>query len=323
MLKQHLPTYLELIGHKPVVRASKTDLTALCPLHADQNPSLTAKKKGDVWEWYCHPCDVGGTVIELHALRRKLDPKTQFPVICREVAEILNGAPAKPPMIDKPTNPPPQIIPGPIPDDELTALCSPWRATLYEDATLRDQFASELGLPPKLLLCAATHAGDGLGIAPAGHQWVNPAGKACSLREPRLVYIGAGYFKIRAPFGSETGPRFWMAGKQSRPWLGQLLVPGEPTVKHVHLHESESSALALIAAGFWSGDDSSIVVATSGAGGFNPEWCTLFEGRTVHFWPDADAAGMRFAHETAALLHGTANEIVFHDWHPESTTPKP
>ena len=323
VLKQHLPTYLELIGPKPIMRATKTDLRALCPLHDDQNPSLTAKKKENAWVWYCHPCEAGGTVIELHALRRKLDPKTQLPVICREVAEILNGAPAKPPMIDQPTNPLAQMSPGPVPERELTALTSSWRKTLCEDASLRDQFASELGLQSNILQWAANNAQDGLGIAPVGYKWETPAGKVYTLREPRLVYIGAGYFKIRSPFGNEAVPRFWMAGQQSRPWLGQSLVPGDPTVKHVHLHESESSALALIAAGFWTSDHSSIVVATSGAGGFNREWCPLFAGRTVHFWPDADAAGMRFAHETAGLLHGTANEILFHDWHPESTTPKP
>jgi len=317
MLKQRLPTYLERIGHGPRIHVNGIDLKARCPLHDDKTPSLSAKKKEAVWEWYCHPCEVGGTVIELHALRRKLNPKTQFPVICREIAEIINLAPTETLMIDRSVDSPAKIIPAPIPNDESSELTSQWRKTLYEDAILRDKFASELGLPPALLQCAANFAGDGLGIVPTGHKWRTPgAGKECTLREPRLAYIGDGYFKIRAPFGNGADPRFWMSGQQLRPWLGHLLVPGDPTVKHVHVHESESSALALIAAGFWSRDNSSIVVATSGAGGFKQEWRGLFAERTVHFWPDDDESGMRFADKTASLLHGTANEIHFHDWHP-------
>lgn len=321
-LKGLLPEYLKAIGAKPRFGGpGNLKLKANCPLHPDRHPSLTAKKEGDDWVWYCHPCEEGGTVLELHARRLKLNLKTQFPQICREVAEIVRAAPAKPPITEQPIDPPTKMNTPPIPNDELASLTLPWRKTLYEDSALWHKFARELGLPPYILYRAAHRRHDGVGIAPAGHKWTTREGTECRLNQPRLVYIGAGYYKIRSPFGDDSRPRFYTCGRPERPWLGELLVPGNTTVKDVHLHESESSALALIAAEFWSHDNGSIAVATSGSGGFKPEWVPLFAGRTVHMWPDADKAGIEFADETAALLHGTANQIIFHDWNTNSSTP--
>lgn len=318
ILKQHLPTYLKSIGHDPIMQKGWINLKACCPLHDDTNPSFSATKKGHDWEWFCHACRVGGTIIELHALRSNLDPKTQFPTICCEVAEIIKGVSSEMPIIDRPVDLANKKDSDPIPPDELTKMSTQWRSILGEDATLRDKFAHELGLPSELLKWAANTVGDGLGIAPAGLTLKTSQGKECSLREPRLVYIGTGYYKIRAPFGHGSGQRFWMSGQQLRPWLGHLLVPGDTTVKHVHLLESETSALALIAAGAWHNDHSAIVVATSGCGGFKQEWCPLFAGRTVQFWPDADEPGMRFANETAGMLYGVASQIFVRDWNPGS-----
>lgn len=98
------------------------------------------------------------------------------------------------------------------------------------------------------------------------------------------------------------------------------MVPGNSTVKDVHLHESESSTLALIAAGAWTADSSSIVVSTSDCTGFKPEWVPLFAGRSFLMWPDADKAGIKFADDTAALLHGTAKQIIFQDRNANLTT---
>lgn len=318
ILKQHLPAYLRSIGHEPRMQKGWIDLKACCPLHDDTNPSLTAKKKENVWEWYCHACAVGGTVIELHALRCKLNPKTQFPVICREVAEIINCSPSTASVIDQPIAPPAKMNTPPIPNDEIAKLTLSWRETLYRDTTLRNRFATELGLPANILEWAANRGAQGLAIAPAGFELTKSDGGKRILREPRLVYIGDGYYKIRAPFGDGQEPRFWMSGKPQRPWLSEWLVHDQTTVRHVHIHESETSALALIAAGAWTHDNSSIVVSTSGSRGFKPEWVPLFTGRTVHMWPDADEPGMRFANETAGMLYGVASQIFVHDWHPDS-----
>lgn len=320
-LKGLLPEYLKCIGCKPRLDPGGFKLKAHCPLHHDTHPSFTAKKKGDVWEWYCHPCEEGGTVIELHARRSKLDKKEEFPRICQEVAEIVRDAPAKAQLTDPLIEPPTKMPTPSIPNDELASLTLPWRQTLYEDFTLLEKFTSELGLPAGVLYWAAKNGSDGLGIAPTGYKWNNSEGKECTLKEPRLVYIGDGYYKIRAPFGDGRGPRFLTFGKAQCPWLSAWLAHDQTTVKEVHLHESESSALALFAAGYWSTDNSSIVVATGGSCGFKPEWVPLFAGRTVHMWPDANEAGQRFAENVAGLLHGSASKVLFHDWNLTTTGP--
>lgn len=319
-LKHLLPQYLEGIGCKPRMKPDGLKLEALCPLHADSDPSLMGKKTPDSWVWFCHPCGEGGTALELHAKRMGLDTKTQFPRICREVAEILKDAPVKTPPSDQRIYPRTKMDTPPIPTDELIAITTPWREILYHETGLREKFATSLGLSPDLLKYASRFPLDGMGIAPAGYKWTLPDGKWCTLRESTLAYIGDGYFKLRAPFGGDRGPRFLMVGQPRRPWLSGVLVHDTCPVNDVHLHESETSALTLIEAGFWDFQyTSSIVVATSGSGGFKPEWCPLFGGRTVHFWPDADEAGKKFAETTAGLLHGTASKIIFHDWNPNST----
>ena len=320
-LKGLLPEYLECIGCKPRLDPGGLKLKAHCPLHDDTHPSFTAKKKGDVWEWYCHPCKEGGTVVELHARRFKLDKQAEFPRICREVAEIVREAQAKPPVTGQPIEPPTKMPTPSIPNDELASLTLPWRQTLYEDLTLLQKFTNELGLPIGTLYWVAKNGCDGLGIAPTGYKWKTSEGKECTLKEPRLVYIGDGYYKIRAPFGDGREPRFLTFGKAQRPWLSAWLAHDQTTVKDVHLHESETSALALFAAGYWSTDNSSIVVATGGTCGFKPEWVPLFAGRTVHMWPDADEAGQRFAENAAGLLHGSASKVLFHDWKLNTTGP--
>jgi len=65
-LKATLPNYLQKIGVE-IVRDTGSKLVARCPLHDDSNPSFTAEVKGGVWLWFCHPCQRGGTVIDLHA----------------------------------------------------------------------------------------------------------------------------------------------------------------------------------------------------------------------------------------------------------------
>jgi hypothetical protein len=138
-------------------------------------------------------------------------------------------------------------------------------------------------------------------------------GTTCTLHKPRLAYIGDGGYKIRDPFGTGT-PRFWRVGELRRPWRSHWLSRA-PSIADVHLVESESSAAALIEAGY---DDPfgkrSCVIATSGANGFEPAWMPMFKGRAVHFWPDDDRAGKRFFQDTAALLHGTASRISTHQF---------
>lgn len=314
LLKQHLPQYLTAIKCR-FSATSQTSLNACCPLHSDQTPSFSANLKGGIWLWKCHACDVGGTVIDLHARLNKLNPATDYALICHGIAEKL-GSNASPEIISEVVHSTEESVePTSIPQQQLEALTLPWRKTLWENELLRKKFANDLGIPALLLQQIASRSLNGtMGIAPAGFAWTSKRGTQCTLQAPRLVYIGAGYFKIRSPFGDVNSPRFMMFGHQILPWLSELLTQGQNAVKHVHIHESESSALALIAAGFWTEDNRSIVIATSGAGGFKPKWRPLFTGKIVHLWPDADESGQRFVNKTASVLYGTADHVLIRDW---------
>ena len=92
-----------------------------------------------------------------------------------------------------------------------------------------------------------------------------------------------------------------------------MLTRSAPVITDVHLVESESTAAALIQAGFNAPfHKGTCVTATSGCNGFDAAWIPMMAGRNVHFWPDDDPAGERFYNETAALLHGTAKRICRH-----------
>lgn len=316
-LKQRLPEYLKAIRHPPRP-TTKSSFSALCPLHNDNEPSFSANLREGGWLWYCHACGVGGSIIDLHADLHKLDRKSNVYIICKGILEKLGNPTAT--QLDNAQvefTADSEEEKSPLSREELDALTLPWRSKLFHDDALREKFAHSLGLPAELLKNAANNPHtDAMGIVPAGFGLQCRSGGKVWLREPRLAYIGEGYYKIRAPFGDARDPRFWMVGKPQRPWLSHWLVREHTPISHVHIHESESSALALVASGGWNlhGEGSSIVVATGGAGGFRPEWTQMFTGRTVHFWPDNDDKGAEFVEKTARLLHGTAREILVHDW---------
>lgn len=313
-LKLRLPEYLKAIGQHPN-QNSNSSFTALCPLHGDHRPSFSADLKEDGWVWYCHACRIGGSIIDLHADISMLNPKSDFKEICQGIIEWLKKPEAK--LANAPgvysAN---SQEKEPLSQEDLESRSYRWRETLYYDEVIRERFAASLGLPSELLKFAAMSAPNAaMGVVPKGFTLVRKDGTPCELREPRLVYIGDGYFKVRKPFGDGRDPRFWMVGRPRIPWLSNCLMHDQTTVRHVHIHESESSALALVASGFWDFRDSrSIVVATSGAGGFRSEWVPMFAGRTIHLWPDADEAGEAFVVKIAQLLHGSAKEILIHEW---------
>ena len=313
-LKQRLPAYLSAIGHPPRFHPSGTRLTALCPLHQDTKPSFTATFEGEVWKWYCHPCGVGGTIIDLHAARSRRSVKAEFKTICAEIAELIGLDPATAPASPAHRKPPPApaLVSKAICAHELERLTTPWRIELKKNTEQCEAFARELQLFPETLRRLTMPSLDALGIVPAGFTLTKADGTLCTLLKPRLAYIGDGGYKIRDPFGTGR-PRFWRVGALRRPWRSHWLCRSAPAITDVHLVESETSAAALIEAGyndpFHAG---TCVVATSGANGFDPAWVSLFTDLNVHFWPDNDTAGRRFYQETALLLHGTAKGICQH-----------
>lgn len=315
-LKQRLPLYLSAIGHPPIFDASGSRLTALCPLHQDKKPSFIAKIQGEAWVWFCHPCGVGGTIFELHAAHSGLNIKTEFNTIREEVAGLVrvhSATSVSPPARRSPRQAPAKASKA-IDADELERLTTPWRARLHQDRVLREVFARELQLSPETLQKLTTPSLDAFGIAPSGLRLSKADGSTCTLTKPRLAYIYDGGYKIRDPF-STGRPRFWRIGELRRPWGSYWLCRRAPFISDVHLVESESTAAALIEAGFNDPfHQGTCVVATSGSNSFDPSWVPLFAGRTVHFWPDNDSAGQRFYQRTAAALHGTAKRLCRHQF---------
>lgn len=323
VLKQHLPHYLTAIGHPPVFHPGGHKLTALCPLHQDSKPSFAARLEGDVWLWHCFPCGTGGTVIELHAARTGRSAKADFKTICGDVAELIGldtGHELALPRRKMPL--PASAKPSKaLAADELERKTTPWRTRLFQDSALREAFAHELGLSPDILRSLTTPSLDALGITPTGLILTKADGTTCTLRMPRLAYIGDGGYKIRDPFGRGE-PRFWRVGELRRPWRSHWLLRAAPVITDVHLVESESTAAALIQIGYNNPfHDGTCVVATSGANGFCASWVPLFANRTVHFWPDEDPAGQRFYEETATALHGTAKRLCRHLYTSQPPTP--
>ncbi len=319
-LKTRLPEYLQAIGHSPQIGANGSHLTAICPLHQDSKPSFTAKLDGEAWLWFCHPCGTGGSVIELHALRSGRSAKGEFRTIVAEIAALIGAVPTmEPPAYRAPIQKQPKPSKA-IPADELERMAAPWRTRLNADATLREAFAREINLTPDTLRKLTTPSLDALGIVPAGFTLTKQDGGTCTLTLPRLAYIGDGGYKIRDPFGTGK-PRFWRVGELRRPWRSHRLTRSAPFISDVHLVESESTAAALIEAGYEEPFNAgSCVVATSGANGFDVTWKPLFAGRAVHFWPDNDPAGQRFFEDTAAILHGTAKRICWHQLNYQNLT---
>lgn len=319
-LKGRLPQYLNAIGHSGKLHPSGTRLTARCPLHQDNKPSFTAQLKDAGWVWFCHPCGLGGTVMELHAHRTGRNPKEDFRTILEEVADLVNLAPSTPPLpIEKPAA---GVVAWKasqaIGFDDLERITTLWRCRLYEDDALRVAFASHLKLSPQTLRRLTMPSLDAFGIAPAGHRLIKSDGTSFRLQMPRLVYIGEGGYKVRDPFGNGK-VRFWCVGHLHRPWRSHWLMRTAPIITDVHLVESESSAAALIEAGFEAPfHQGTCVVATSGCNGFSPNWLRFFRGRRIHFWPDRDCSGRRFFEKTAALLHGTSCGVLEHHFHLQS-----
>lgn len=74
---------LERLGCATPKRAGK-ELKALCPLHDDNNPSLSITRDG--MQWYCFACAEGGDAIQLY---RRLCPHLPFRDAADEMSRWL------------------------------------------------------------------------------------------------------------------------------------------------------------------------------------------------------------------------------------------
>ncbi len=312
-IKAALPAYLKAIGHEPRMNGGGLKLLARCPLHADSKPSLKAECKGTCWQWYCFPCGKGGTIIDLHAWHTRRDPRREFPVVCEEIAALINlptvtcdnfayrGTGATEVAGAKLS----------VEPNDLYRITTPWRLKLSQSPLLQTKVATSLGLRAETIERLVTPCFDALGVAPAGFEVPLKDGRTKPLKAPCLAYIYEGAYKLRFPWGMK-GPRFMMIGSPRRPWRSFWLQRKHPVIRDVHVVESESSALAIMEAGFEDALRGSCVVAVPGANGFKPEWGCLFAGTSTHFWPDDDEAGEQFLNAVGKLLRPHVKTILRH-----------
>ena len=66
---------------------SGDEFLAVCPLHPDNDPSLSVNQEKAVF--YCFPCGRGGSLIDLFAAMKCLDRKRQFPEVVHGLAHAL------------------------------------------------------------------------------------------------------------------------------------------------------------------------------------------------------------------------------------------
>jgi len=89
-LKGLLPEYLDKTGVE-ITHFDGRELIAYCPLHEDHKPSFRAALIDSVWLFYCHPCQQGGSVIDLHGLRHGVRPDGHDNL--RELSELMGVVP--------------------------------------------------------------------------------------------------------------------------------------------------------------------------------------------------------------------------------------
>lgn len=303
LIKNRLPEYLERIG---VTIAQRTDkhLKALCPLHADSEPSFTADLKGGVWVWKCWPCDHGGTVIDLHAELNNLARGSKAAIV--GTAAILGLDPAdglvhqKAPRIQPAASAPPKEAPpkNPLPAnfDEIHRIA---RRRVYEFPRIQQAIAKELGVS-QTTIASLVFTSDALG-------W--------SKKHQRPLYLYETGVKLRNH--ADTKVRFqWLMGRAEKPWRAHFLE--RPQVTRVFLTEGESDAIALIDAGLENlhpkeGETGTTIIASPGTS-FKAEWASLIAGKDLVLCMDNDNAGNKAAEKIAQLCQPFAKTISRFQW---------
>lgn len=304
IIKSMLPEYLERIG-TVISKRTDTHLECLCPLHSDSSPSFTADLINGIWVWKCWPCDLGGTVIDLHADLHGL------PRHCLEAihgpAEVMgisdNGefraksASSRGPVasIAKSADRP---LKNPLPKN-FEAISRAVRARVYESEEIRQAIAGELGASPETIR-SLTFTADGLG-------W--------SAKHGRPLYVYESGIKIRNAKGSKI--RFkWLVGRAEKPWRAHHLDRRE--VSRVFLTEGESDAVALIDAGIENihpdeGEIGTAIIASPGTS-FKAEWAELLAGKDLVLCMDQDTAGNNAARKIAAICKPFTKSISLYSW---------
>lgn len=286
-LRVRLPEYLAARGVE--LRRIGTRLVARCPVHEDRSPSFAVFGTHHD-SCGCYPCGFKGDVF---AVSRWLGRSSTFPEAVAEVSATLGihlpDAPAGRATRPQPParKPEPPFVLSDAEREIIHAAQLAFSDAFHGEDAIIDRIIASLGLDRETLR-HASFGSSGLGLAdgwlcyryPDGLKWRNPDTKAkCRFR--------------------------WIVGKATSPWRMEWVKPETSTV---YLTEGESDALALIAAGI-EADESAVCVASPGTS-FKRSWAPLFDGKRVVICFDDDPPGKAATAEVAAMLHGSAAEIL-------------
>jgi hypothetical protein len=304
LIKGMLPEYLERIG-TVITKRTETHLECHCPLHADTSPSFSADLIAGVWVWKCWPCNLGGTVIDLHAdlhgLPRHCLEAIHGPAEVLGISDsgdfraksVTDRGPVS--SIAKSIDRPPK---NPLPEN-FEAISRVVRSRVYESEEIQREIAGELGASPETIR-SLTFTSDALG-------W--------SAKHQRPLYVYESGIKIRNAKGSKV--RFqWLVGRAVKPWRAHHLDRRE--VSRVFLTEGESDAVALIDAGLEilhpeKGEVGTAIIASPGTS-FKAEWAELLAGKDLVLCMDRDTAGDTAARKIAGLCKPFTNSISLYSW---------
>jgi DNA primase len=287
-IKARLPDYLAQLGK---VKEQRGKLVTCCPLHEDRHPSLEAKEKDGAWVWFCQPCGIGGTVIDLHMKRTGLAEGDAI----RELAAMFNA----PSVQDIATRPVAASKPKPTryaPTDAEYARAAVAAQTLGLNAKLCEQIAKARSWKPETIQRLATE---------------------CSLgwEDGKAAFIYSTGMKLRWNQNGER--RFSFAfGKPHSLWREHMLEPGfngEGTTERVIITEGETDAIRLIDMGLDSLATRIMAVPSASTWPLDAELklCGL---REVIFAPDNDDAGQAHVAEWAALISHAVPSVRIINW---------
>ena len=287
-IKARLPDYLAQLGK---VKEQRGKILACCPLHEDRHPSLSAQEKDGAWVWFCQPCGIGGTVIDLHMERTGLAEGDAI----RELAVLFNapsvqGIATRPVAASKPK--PTRYAPT---DAEYARAAAAAKA-LGLDAKRCEFIAKARNWKPETIQRLAAE---------------------CSLGwdEGRLAFIYSTGMKQRWKQGGER--RFAFAfGKPHSLWREHMREPGfdgDGATVRVIITEGETDAIRLIDLGLDSLATRIMAVPSASTWPLDAEE-KLRGLREVIFAPDNDAAGQAHVAEWCALVTPYVPSVRVLNW---------
>jgi DNA primase len=287
-IKARLPDYLANIGEVKDVRGK---LVICCPLHEDWHPSLSAQEKDGAWVWFCHPCGIGGSVIDLHMKRTGLAESEAI----RELAVLFN-APSVQGIATRPVAASKPKATRYAPTDAEYARAAVAAQTLGLNAKLCEQIAKARSWKPETIQRLAAE---------------------CSLgwEDGKAAFIYSTGMKLRWREGDKR--RFAFAfGKPHSLWREHMREPGfdgDGATVRVIITEGETDAIRLIDLGLDSLATRIMAVPSASTWPLDAEE-KLRGLREVIFAPDNDDAGQAHVAEWCALVTPYVPSVRVLNW---------